>query len=140
MYFPAHVSFSDLSELRLDSGTVLSGTVEGRSLAFGTDTLDMHEIFGEMEPGVKYDLKIDYPSGFRTNFFIAKSANIAALYVTLDDHDIAYLNRSKKNEATGAALKIKPDGTSSGLLQVMRQLQILPSTQSMWRLLTRANS
>jgi len=120
MYFPAHVSFSDLSELRLDSGTTLSGTVEGRSLAFGTDTLDMHEIFGEMEPGVKYDLKIDYPSGFRTNFFIAKSANIAALYVTLDDHDIAYINRSKKNEAAGAALKIKPDGTSSGLLQVKK--------------------
>ncbi len=120
MYFPAHVSFSDLSELRLDAGTTLSGTVEGRSLAFGTDTLDMHEIFGEMEPGVKYDLKIDYPSGFRTNFFIAKSANIAALYVTLDNHDIAYLNRSKKNEATGAALKIKPDGTSSGLLQVKK--------------------
>lgn len=120
MYFPAHVSFSDLSELRLDSGTVLSGTMEGRSLAFGTVPLDMHEIFGEMEPGVKYDLKIDYPSGFRTNFFIAKSANIAALYVTLDDHDIAFLNRSKKNEATGAALKIKPDGTSSGLLQVKK--------------------
>jgi len=80
----------------------------------------MHEIFGEMESGVKYDLKIDYPSGFRTNFFIARSENIAALYVTLDDHDIAYLNRSKKNEATGAALKIKPDGTSSGLLQVKK--------------------
>lgn len=120
MYFPAHVSFSDLSELRLDAGTTLSGTMEGRSLAFGTVPLDMHEIFGEMEPGVKYDLKIDYPSGFRTNFFIARSENIAALYVTLDDHDIAYLNRSKKNEATGAALKIKPDGTSSGLLQVKK--------------------
>ncbi|MBR4465790.1 CotH kinase family protein, partial [bacterium] len=120
MYFPAHVSFSDLSLLKLDAGTTLSGTAEGKSLAVGTDPLDMTEIFGEMEPGVKYDLKIDYPSGFRTNFFIAKSANIAALYVTLDGHDIAYLNRSKKNEAAGAVMKIKPDGTSSGLLQVKK--------------------
>ena len=120
LYLPSHVSYSDMNGLVFPEGTSLSGTLEGRSLTVGTDEFDLHEIFGEMQPGVKYDLKVDYEFGFRTNFFIAKSANIAALYVTLDDHDVAYLNKSKKNECTGAALKIKADGTSSGLLQIKK--------------------
>lgn len=120
MYFPAHVNMGDLGGLNFEPGIVLSGTVEGKSLTVGTDTLDMREIFGEIVPGVRYDLKIDYSFGFRTNFYIARSANIPALYVTLDDHDVAYLNKSKSNEATGALMKIDPDGTSSGLLQIKK--------------------
>ena len=120
MYFPAHVNMGDLGGLNFEPGIVLSGTVEGKSLTVGTDTLDMREIFGEIVPGVRYDLKIDYSFGFRTNFYIAHSANIPALYVTLDDHDVAYLNKSKKNECTGALMKIKADGTSSGLLQIKK--------------------
>ena len=120
MYFPAHIGMDDLGGLNFEPGTVLSGTVEGRTLTVGTDTLDMREIFGEIVPGVRYDLTIDYSFGFRTNFYIAHSANIPALYVTLDDHDVAYLNKSKSNEATGALMKIKADGTSSGLLQIKK--------------------
>lgn len=120
LYLPSYADYSNLDTLTFPAGTVLSGTT-GESLTVGTDALDMRVLFGDdMEAGERYPVTVSFPSGAATSFFIAKSANIPALFVNLDATSVEMINKSKANSASGAALKIAPDGTASPLLEVKK--------------------
>ena len=132
MFLPATANYESL-KLYLPAGAVLTDSVSGESITVGDDNngkLDMTVLFGSnMEPGKEYPLTVTI-SGQTYNMVLIQSANIPALYITMEElvnsktNDTVtegdpstwlddYINQSKDWKATeGSVLMVNADGTT----------------------------
>lgn len=106
LFLPSDVDYTNLP-LAVADGKVLKGTVEGKTLN-GSDVngapVDLTQLFGPMEPGKVWNLQVYEGDVLVKTVSLMKSANLPSIHITLDDKDLSYIHKNKKNTAKGQFL------------------------------------
>ena len=122
LFLPAS---ADLSALSMKGNVALTGTVDGASdtVSDTAKAVDLTKLFGEMKPGVAYDLTVSGNAGSSgTTVKVMKESSLSTLFIT-SNKTVSELNASKSNKGSGSAVMVTSDGTQVNEDTVLDQIK-----------------
>jgi len=106
LFLPSDADFSQL-RLAAAEGKIFVGTVADKgylSSDINGNIVDLTAVFGPMEAGKSYPLRVYEGDVLVQTINVMKSENLPSIHITLQDKDLAYIHKTKNNSAEGQFL------------------------------------